>query len=93
MFTLGIVGISFISDGAYQAMQSELIRQMISNETHAPLWRILFPKVYMLQHYASTLITNNAIDGMSPTYVWVNIFIYTGALATALLWRFYRIEI
>lgn len=93
IFTLGIIGISFISDGVYRAMQSELIRQMISSENHASLWRILFPKVYMLQHYASTLITNNALDGMSATYVWLNIVFYTGALATAVLWRFYRSEI
>jgi ABC-type transport system involved in multi-copper enzyme maturation permease subunit len=93
IFALGIIGISFLSDGAYQAMQSELIRQMISTENHASLWRIFFPKVYMLQHYASTLITNNAFEGMSPIYVWVNIVFYTGALAAAALWRFYRSEI
>jgi ABC-type transport system involved in multi-copper enzyme maturation permease subunit len=93
IFTLGIIGISFLSDGAYQAMQSELIRQMISGENHASFWRILFPKVYMFQHYASTLITNNAFDGMSPTYVWGNIVFYAGALVAALLWCFYRSEI
>lgn len=93
IFTLGIIGISFISDGAYQAMQSALIRQILSIETHASLWRIFFPKVYMLQHYATTLITNNAFDGMSPAYVWGNIVFYTGALAAAALWCFYRSEI
>ena len=93
IFTLGIIGISFLSDGAYQAMQSELIRQIISSENHAALWRILFPKVYMLQHYASTLITNNGFDGMSPTYALVNIVLYIGAFAAAVLWRFYRSEI
>lgn len=93
IFTLGIIGISFISDGAYQAMQSEQIRQLIYSENHASLWRILYPKVYMLQHYASTLIMNNAFVGMSPTYVWGNIVFYTGALAAAVLWRFYNSEI
>ena len=93
IFTLGIIGISFISDGAYQAMQSEQIRQLIYSENHASLWRILYPKVYMLQHYASTLITNNAFVGMSPTYVWGNIVFYTGALVAAVLWRFYNSEI
>lgn len=93
IFTLGIIGISFISDGAYQAMQSEQIRQLIYSENQASLWRILYPKVYMLQHYASTLIMNNAFVGMSPTYVWGNIVFYTGALAAAVLWRFYNSEI
>jgi ABC-type transport system involved in multi-copper enzyme maturation permease subunit len=93
VFTLGIIGISFVSDGAYQAMQSALIRQMISSENHVSLWWILFPKVYMLQHYASTLITNKAFDGMSSTYVWANIVFYTAASAAAALWCFYRSEI
>jgi ABC-type transport system involved in multi-copper enzyme maturation permease subunit len=93
IFTLGIIGISFISDGAYQVMQSESIRQMLSSESQTSLWRIIFPKVCMLQHYASTLITNNAFDGMPATYVWFNIVFYTGAMAAAALWRFYRSEI
>ncbi len=93
VFTLGIIGISFLSDGAYQAMQSELVRQIISRESHAAFWRILFPKVYMLQHYASTLITSNAFDTMNSAYIWANIIFYTGVLSAVLLWRFYRTEI
>ena len=93
IFTLGIIGISFLSDGAYQVMQSELIRQMLSSESQTSLWRIIFPKVYMLQHYASTFITNSAFETISATYVWSNMVFYTGALAAAALWRFYRSEI
>ena len=93
IFTLGIIGISFLSDGAYQVMQSELIRQMLSSESQTSLWRILFPKVYMLQHYASTFITNSAFESFPATYVWSNMLLYTGALAAAALWRFYRSEI
>jgi ABC-type transport system involved in multi-copper enzyme maturation permease subunit len=93
VFTLAMIGISFLSDGAYQVMQSELIQQMLSGESQTSLWRILFPKVYMLQHYASTLVTNSAFDGMPAIYVWANVVFYTGALTLAALWRFYRSEI
>ncbi|MBW2145295.1 MAG: hypothetical protein JRG75_12990 [Deltaproteobacteria bacterium] len=93
MFTLGIIGISFISDGAHQVIQSELVQRMISGETHTSLWRILYPKVYMLQHYASTLITHNEFEGMGPMYTWLNIVLYTLLLAAALLWCFHRKEI
>jgi ABC-type transport system involved in multi-copper enzyme maturation permease subunit len=93
IFTLGVVGISFLSDGTFQAMQSALLRQMIAGDSQVALWRILFPKVYMLQHYASTWITTNAFDGMPPLYVVANIVFYTGALAAAAVWRFYRSEI
>jgi hypothetical protein len=47
----------------------------------------------MLQHYASTLITSNAFEGMPPAYVVSNVVSYTTALAAAALWRFYRSEI
>ncbi len=93
IFTLGIIGISYLSDGAYQAMQSELIRQMISGDGGASLWRLVFPKVYMLQHFASTLITKQTFIVMPAVYVWSNILFYTGALSAAALWRFYRSEI
>jgi len=93
IFTLGIIGISFISDGAHQIMQNELVQQMISGETHPSFWRIIYPKVYMLQHYASTFITNNAFEGMGPVYTWLNIVSYTVVLFAAVLWTFYRREI
>ncbi|RJQ69981.1 MAG: ABC transporter permease [Desulfobacteraceae bacterium] len=92
-FTLMVIGISFISDGAYQVMKSELVRQMISSEGHVSLWRIVFPKVYMLQHYASTWITNKAFDSMPPVYVLANIVFYTGVMAAFALWRYSRSEV
>ncbi len=93
IFTLGIIGISFISYGAHQAMQSELVQRMVTGETHASLWRIIYPKVYKLQHYASTLISNNEFEGMGPMYTWFNIVLYTVVLTAAVLWGFYRREI
>ncbi len=93
IFTLGIIGISFVSDGAHQAMQSELAQRMISGETHTSLWRIIYPKVYMLQHHASTLITNNKFESMGPMYTWVNIVLYTAVLAAAVLWSVNKREI
>lgn len=93
LFTLIIIGVSFVSDGAYLLMQNEMVRHMISSQSHASLWRILFPKAYMLQYLASTWITNQAFDIMPPAYVWSNIFFYTVVLTAAALLRFSRSEI
>ena len=93
LFTLAVIGVSYVSDGAYQLMQSELVRQMVSGESQASPWRILFPKVYMLQHLASTWITNQAPDVLPPLYVWSNVLCYTVVIVAAALWRFYRSEI
>ncbi len=93
LFTLIVIGISFVSDGAYQLMQSEIVRHMLSGQSQASLWRILFPKVYMLQDFASTWITARAFDAISPAYVEFNVLFYTAALAAVALWRFYRTEV
>ena len=93
LFTLAVIGVSYVSDGAYQLMQSELVRQMVSGESQASPWRILFPKVYMLQHLASTWITSQAPDVLPPLYVGSNVLCYTVVIVAAALWRFYRSEI
>ena len=93
LFTLIIIGISFVSDGAYQLMHSEMIQHMLSGQSQASLWRILFPKVYMLQDFASTWITARAFDAISPAYVGFNVLFYTAALAAVALWRFHRTEV
>jgi ABC-type transport system involved in multi-copper enzyme maturation permease subunit len=93
LFTLIVIGVSFLSDGAYQLMHSEMIRPIMAGQSQASLWRILFPKVYMLQDLASTWISNRAFDAMPPVYVWPNVLFYTAALTAAALWLFYRSEI
>ena len=93
IFTLGIICISFISDGAYQAMQTELVQLLISGDRPISTWRIFYPKVYMLQHYASTLISNTQFEGMGHMYTWLNIVLYTVVLAAAVLLGFCRREI
>ena len=93
LFSLIIIGISFVSDGAYQLMQSDMIRHMISGQTEASLWRILFPKVYMLQDFASSWIVGQPFNPMPPAYVWANVLFYTAALGAIALWRFHNMEI
>jgi ABC-type transport system involved in multi-copper enzyme maturation permease subunit len=93
LFTLIVIGVSFVSDGAYQLMQSEMLRPMIAGQSRTSLWRILFPKLYMLQDFASTWITSRAFDAMPPAYVVSNVLLCTAVLAAVALWRFYSSEI
>lgn len=93
LFTLIVIGISFVSDGVYQLMQSGLVQQMISVQNQTSPWRLLFPKIYMLQDLAATWITNRAFQTISPAYVWGNVLFFTAALTAVSLWRFYRSEI
>lgn len=93
LFTLMVIGTSYVSDGFYQLMHSEMVRQMVTGESRAPLWRILFPKVYLLQDLASTWITHQTFAVMPPAYVWANVLFYTGALAGVAMWRFNSSEL
>lgn len=93
LFTLMGIGVSFVSDGVYQLMHNEMVRQMISAEGQASLWRIIYPKVYMLQDFASTWMTKEAFEAMPPIYVLFNVLFFTAVLAVLALWRFYRSEI
>lgn len=93
LFTLFVIGVSFVSDGAYQLMQSDMVRQMITDQGQASLWRILFPKVYMLQDLASTWISGRVFDAMPPVYVWTNVPFFTVALTAVALLKFYKSEI
>jgi ABC-type transport system involved in multi-copper enzyme maturation permease subunit len=93
IFTLSIIGISYLSDGAYQAMQHELVKSFISGDTSISLWRIIYPKVYLFQYYASTLISNSSVEGMGFMYTWFNVAVYTVVFAAAMLWSFHRKEV
>ena len=59
----------------------------------ALLWRIPFPKVYMLQDFASSWIVGQPFNPIPPAYVWANVLFYTAALGAIALWRFHNMEI
>ncbi|MBT8339007.1 MAG: ABC transporter permease [Desulfatitalea sp.] len=93
LFSLIIIGVSFVSDGAYQLMHGEALRQVIAGANHTAPWRILYPKVYMLQDLASTSISGRPFEGMTPAYACLNVLFFTAALAAVALWRFHQREI
>jgi hypothetical protein len=93
LFTLMVIGIGFASDGAYRLMHSDMLQPMLTGQSPASLWRILFPKVYMLQDFASTWIAGRAFEAMPPAYVGLNVLFYTAVLAAVALWRFRLSEI
>jgi ABC-type transport system involved in multi-copper enzyme maturation permease subunit len=99
LFTLGIVGIGFVSETGFRIFQSGLLtgiaRQGGGDAAAGPvaLWRILYPKISMLQQYASSLITDNAFTAMGPVPPQVNLCCYLVLAAALLLLRFSRSEI
>ncbi len=92
---LGIVGIGFISDSIFLAMQNKMVQSALSGEIKADpaLWRICFPKISLLQHYAVSHITNNEFHVMGPLHPLTNLLLYISLFVVLLVVSFNRNEI
>jgi len=60
LFTMGILFVGFISDGGYQIVNSDIVKSAAPSGIYLEpaLWRVLYPKVFMLQSYADTIISS-----------------------------------
>jgi len=63
---VGIIGIGFISEIGHRIIQSDIFQAMSRGNIpdDAALWRLLYPKISMLQFYAGTVISDNIFQGM-----------------------------
>jgi ABC-type transport system involved in multi-copper enzyme maturation permease subunit len=95
LFTFGILFVGFISDGGYQILNSDLLRSTGTAAIHqAPaLWRVLYPKVFMVQAYADAIIGNGEFQNMGPFHPLVNLSFFILLILTLLLTGFHRRQI
>jgi ABC-type transport system involved in multi-copper enzyme maturation permease subunit len=95
LFTLGILFVGFISDGGYQIFHSDMARFAVpaSPDWGPALWRILYPKVFMVQVYADAIIGRSEFHNMGPLPPLLNVAIYILLITTALVGVFNRKEI
>jgi len=95
MFTMGILLVGFVSDGGYQILNSELVRSAAPNVVNSDpaLWRILYPKVFLLQTYAGAFITESEFNNMGPFHPVLNMAFFIIILMTLMLIRFNRKEV
>lgn len=95
LFTMGIVFVGFISDGGYQIFNSDIVRATVSSAVHfePALWRVLYPKVFMVQAYADTLISNGDFHRMGPFHPLLNLFFFIFLILVLLVGAFNQKEI
>lgn len=95
LFTMGIVAAGFVSDGGYQLMRNPLVQSALpSGASPEPaLWRVVYPKLFMVQSYAGSIISNGEFFGMGPVHPVINVAAYCCLLALLLLVGFRRREI
>jgi ABC-type transport system involved in multi-copper enzyme maturation permease subunit len=92
--TIGILFIGLVSDGGFQILNSGIIKSVITSANPDPaLWRILYPKVFMLQSYAGSIINQSEFSNIGPFHPILNLSFFIVVIMTLLLIGFNKKEI
>jgi hypothetical protein len=92
LFTMGILFVGFISDGGYQIINSDIIRSAVPSSTNwgPALWRVVYPKVFMLQAYADAIISKSEFQNMGPFHPLLNLSLFILLIMLLMLGCFNR---
>jgi ABC-type transport system involved in multi-copper enzyme maturation permease subunit len=95
VFAVGILFVGYISDGGHQILNSEILKTAVPSAAAAPpaLWRILYPKVYMVQAYADSIIAQSRFNNMGPLHPILNVSFFIILITAFLLVVFNKKEI
>jgi hypothetical protein len=95
LFTLGILFVGFVSDGGHQIITSDLVQSAVPSSTsfEPALWRVLYPKVFMVQAYADTIISKAEFHSMGTFHPLVNLSFYVLLIMALLVACYNRKEI
>lgn len=95
VFAAGILFVGYISDGGYQIFSSRILKSAIPSAAAPPpaLWRILYPKVYMVQAYADSIISQSSFNNMGPVSPMLNITVYIILITAMMLVAFNKKDI
>ncbi len=95
VFTMGILLVGFISDGGQQILNNEIVKSAVAPtaNTDPELWRILYPKVFMVQAYADSIISQSQLSPMGPFHPLLNLSVFILLIMTLLLISFNKKEI
>ena len=95
VFTAGILFLGYISDGGHQILNSEILKIAVPSAVASPpaLWRILYPKVYMVQAYADSIIGQNSFNNMGPFHPILNVSFFIILITMLMLVVFNKKEI
>lgn len=92
---LAVIVAGFLSDGGHRVMSSQMAKGLFNGFGAAdlPLWRMLYPKLYMVQHYAVTLISKDEFQAIGPVHPLVNVLLFCAVIVAVLLFVFDRKEV
>lgn len=80
LFAIGLLGIGFVSDGGYRLLSNDTVSALLSSaaDSSPALWRLFYPKLFMVQAYADTVISQNAFVGLGPVHPLINVLGFSG---------------
>jgi ABC-type transport system involved in multi-copper enzyme maturation permease subunit len=93
--SMAIIFFGFLSDGGARLLSSPMVQTVFSNAP-APepaWWRLLYPKLAMVQHYAVTIISSDSFQAIGPVHPLINVLIFCAVITAILLVVFDRREI
>jgi len=91
---MAIIFFGFVSDGGQRLLESQPVRTVLhGGPGEAAWWRLIYPKLYMLQHYATTVITGDAFHQIGPVHPLINVLLYCAVLLGALLFVFMKRDV
>ncbi len=92
---MGILFVGFISDGGYQLINSDIVRSAVPSSINLEpaLWRVLYPKVFMVQAYADAIISKSEFHNMGHFHPLLNLSFFILLIMTLMLVCFNRKEI
>jgi ABC-type transport system involved in multi-copper enzyme maturation permease subunit len=95
IFAVGILSVGYISDGGHQILSSDIVRTAVpgAGDAAPALWRVLYPKVYMVQAYADSIIGQTRFYTMGPIHPILNVSFFIVLIFAVMLAVFNRKEI
>jgi ABC-type transport system involved in multi-copper enzyme maturation permease subunit len=95
VFTVGILFVGYISDGGHQILNSEILKTAGPSVAASPpaLWRILYPKLYMVQAYADSIIGQSSFNNMGHLQPILNVSFFIILITMLMLVVFNKKEI
>lgn len=92
---LAVICFGFLSDGVIRFLHNPMARAAF---TGAPVpepawWRLLYPKLAMVQYFASTIISHDPFQAIGPVHPLINVMAFSIVFAWILVLVFDRREI
>ena len=91
ILAIGLLCTGFVSDGGYKLLNSEMLTTLTHSVADPSIasWRIFYPKLFMVQAYADSLICRSKFVSIGPVHPLINIctFIVLLTLITLLIFN------